>query len=65
MSDTYQVTVIQTENGIFWEDSEGLPTTLVECQWFALCDNPAMTTLAHPVLGDVPICNRCKDKVAK
>lgn len=29
------------------------------CQWFALCDNQATTTVAHPVLGDVPICARC------
>jgi len=32
-----------------------------ECRWFALCENLATTTQAHPVLGDVPICQRCKD----
>ena len=32
------------------------------CQWFALCDNDATTTQAHPILGDVRICDRCKAK---
>jgi hypothetical protein len=30
------------------------------CQWFLLCTNPATTILSHPILGDVPICERCK-----
>jgi hypothetical protein len=29
------------------------------CEWFALCDNLATTTRPHPILGDVPICERC------
>jgi hypothetical protein len=29
----------------------------------ARCDNPAVTTEPHPLLGDVPICQRCADKV--
>jgi hypothetical protein len=33
------------------------------CMWFALCDHQAVTTEAHPVLGDVPICTRCKEKI--
>lgn len=33
------------------------------CEWFALCDNPATTTRSHPILGDVPICDRCDAKV--
>lgn len=33
------------------------------CQWFLLCDNPAVTTEPHPKLGDVPICRRCADKL--
>jgi hypothetical protein len=32
------------------------------CQWFALCPNDATHTLAHPILGDVPICDRCQAK---
>jgi len=43
----------------------GKPVTVHEtlCQWFALCDNPAVTTMGHPVLKEVPICQRCADKI--
>lgn len=33
------------------------------CEWFALCDHPATGTMPHPILGDVPICDRCRAKV--
>ena len=36
-----------------------------KCQWFALCENPPTTTLPHPVLGNVPCCNRCADKITR
>jgi hypothetical protein len=29
------------------------------CQWFALCDRAATTTVPHPTLGNVPCCARC------
>jgi hypothetical protein len=36
-----------------------------KCKWFALCDNPATATAAHPILGAVPICARCAAKLAR
>ena len=33
------------------------------CRWFLKCDNPAVTTRPHPIIGDVPICQRCADKM--
>jgi hypothetical protein len=38
--------------------------THAPCKWFALCDHAAVTTRAHPILGNVPICKRCDDKIA-
>jgi hypothetical protein len=32
------------------------------CQWFLLCDHDAVGTVPHPILGDVPTCQRCADK---
>jgi len=36
-----------------------------KCQWFLNCKNDATTTKLHPILGDVPICKRCSDKIKK
>lgn len=30
------------------------------CAWFAGCDNISTGAMAHPVIGDVPICDRCR-----
>ena len=33
----------------------------MRCQWFARCDNEATTVREHPILVEVPICERCND----
>ena len=33
------------------------------CEWFAMCDHEAIGVVSHPVLGDVPICQRCADNM--
>ena len=35
------------------------------CRWFALCDNIAVTTKPHSILGAVPICQRCLNKLKR
>lgn len=39
--------------------------TYTVCTWFAACDNLAEQTMPHPVLGEVPICDRCRAIVTK
>lgn len=34
----------------------------ITCSWYAMCANPAVGTTAHPILGPVPICDRCAAK---
>lgn len=36
---------------------------MTTCRYFALCDRPADGTYLHPILGPVPTCNRCADRV--
>jgi hypothetical protein len=31
-----------------------------KCQWSPTCMNQATSVLAHPFLGQVPICERCR-----
>lgn len=33
----------------------------VACEWFARCTNETSQAAGHPVLGPVPICDRCAD----
>lgn len=35
----------------------------VICEWFALCDHDATKYRPHPVLGEVPICDRCDERI--
>ena len=39
------------------------PMLDVRCEWFARCRNQATQTEPHPILGDVPICDRCAKKL--
>lgn len=32
------------------------------CEWFAGCDRPAAGVVAHRVLGNVAVCQRCADR---
>jgi hypothetical protein len=34
----------------------------MKCEWYALCENESVGFVWHPVLGDVPTCQRCADK---
>lgn len=36
-----------------------------KCEWFVLCDNAAVATEPHPILGAVPICQRCADMLVR
>lgn len=47
------------ELAVWQERRENAPP----CQWFALCDNAATTTRPNPILGEVPICDRCNAKI--
>jgi hypothetical protein len=44
-------------------DCPGVDGTL--CEWWARCEYPATTTRRHPILGDVPICERCTRKLQR
>lgn len=33
------------------------------CMWFAKCANPANGLRPHPILGPVPTCKRCDDRM--
>lgn len=32
------------------------------CEWYAKCENDAVGAIDHPILGPVPVCQRCTDK---
>lgn len=33
------------------------------CEYFVLCTNESIGTVANPVIGPVPCCQRCADRV--
>ena len=33
--------------------------TPTACEWFLLCDNTTTRAAKHPILGQVPVCDRC------
>lgn len=38
---------------------------IVHCEWFLSCPHEAAGTVAHPVLGDVAVCDSCRLKFAE
>lgn len=56
------IDVIRTVTG----DVVDATDTVVEpiCQWFGMCGNPGTSTERHFIVGDVPICDTCQDKLA-
>lgn len=33
------------------------------CEWFAFCTRESSGVVEHPILGDVPTCERCANKL--
>ena len=68
LSPTYVSVHWLTDGGPLRSDEHVADLTIVDdeptiCEWFALCDHVATQTRPHPVLGDVPICDRCAARV--
>lgn len=47
------------------EDCRAVREPVERCEWFALCENPAVARIAHPAFSPqgVPTCQRCIDKL--
>lgn len=58
----YHYAAVQRSTGARFEYVEGdlYDQTKQRCEWFAGCGNLATHSQAHPILGDVPICDRCQ-----
>lgn len=50
------ITLEFNADGDLFDTADG---ELVGCHWFARCDRNARGTTPHPVLGDLPTCDRC------
>lgn len=59
------VTVVKRWADVTLTKEESVASGYYECSWFALCTNTATKLRSQPVLGDVPICDRCDDKVSR
>jgi hypothetical protein len=35
------------------------------CEQFYLCENMTLQGIEHPILGYVPTCTRCRDKIQR
>lgn len=35
---------------------------VITCEWYVLCDKKADGIVHHPILGEVPTCQRCAIK---
>lgn len=46
-------------------EPETVPRYLGTCAWWVLCDRAATHRRPHPILGLVPICDRCRAKLAE
>jgi hypothetical protein len=42
-----------------YHECDGGSDEMPKCEWFLMCKNDAAGTADHPVLGRVPICERC------
>ncbi|KRD08596.1 hypothetical protein ASE48_08510 [Mycobacterium sp. Root265] len=55
---------LDIEGRVYLSEKTG-PEYEVPCQWFAKCENPANGLRSHPILTQVPTCQRCDDKIAR
>ena len=56
---------LNIEDRVYADSVPGLAGKEAPCMWFAKCPNPANGLREHPVLDQVPICQRCDDKVER
>ena len=54
---------IRVDGELYCPDCAGDIYQQGECQWFMNCHRPAVTTRKHPILPDVPICDKCNKVV--
>jgi len=53
------VEILENAAKAFYTEYAPVPT----CEWFARCDRPAAGVVDHPMLGDVPCCTPCAEKL--